>query len=69
MYSVGYVLSSAAHFFKSDDTISLPLPLAMTALADTFIFYYFLCFFDAIYPFLAVKKPTFRLLGLPLFFC
>ena len=69
MYSVGYVLSSAAHFFKSDDTISLPLPLAMTVLADTFIFYYFLCFFDAIYPFPAVKKPTFRLLGLPLFFC
>ena len=69
MYSVGHVLSSATHFFKSDDTIPLPLPLVMTVLADTFIFYYFLCFFDVIYPFLAVKKPKFRLLGLPLFFC
>ena len=44
MHSVGPVLSSAAHFFKSDDTIPLPLPLAMTVLSDTFIFYYFLCF-------------------------
>ena len=44
MYSVGHVLSSAAHFFKSDDIIPQPFPLAMTVLADTFIFYYFLCF-------------------------
>ena len=44
MYSVGRVLSSAAHFFKSDDTIPLSLPLAMIVLADTFIFYHFLCF-------------------------
>ena len=51
MYSVGHVLSSAAHFFKSDDTISLPLPLVMTALADTFIFYYFLCFLMQFIPF------------------
>ena len=69
MYSVGHVLLSAAHFFKSDDTIPLLLPLAMIVLSDTFIFYHFLCFFDAIYSFLAVKKPTFCLLGLPLFFC
>ena len=34
-----------------------------------FYFLSFSLFFDAIYPFLAVKKPTFRLLGLPLFFC
>ena len=51
MYSVGRVLSSAAHFFKSDDTISLILPLAMTALADTFIFYDFLCFLMQFIPF------------------
>ena len=51
MYSVGHVLSSAAHFFKSDDTISLLLPLAMTALADAFIFYYFLCFLMQFIPF------------------
>ena len=51
MYSVGHVLSSAAHFFKSDDTIPLPLPLAMTVLADTFIFYYFLCFLMQFIPF------------------
>ena len=38
MYSVGHVLSSAIHFFKSDDAIPLPLPLAMTVLSDTFIF-------------------------------
>ena len=44
MYSVGHVLSSAAYFFKSDDTIPLLLPLAMTVLSYTFIFYYFLCF-------------------------
>ncbi len=44
MYSVGHVLSLAAHFFKSDDTIPLLLPLAMTALAGTFIFYHFLFF-------------------------
>ena len=51
MYSVGHVLSSAAHFFKSSDTIPLLLPLVMTVLADTFIFYYFLLFsmfFDTI---------------------
>ena len=51
MYSVGYVLSSAAHFFKSSDTISPLLPLAMTVLADTFIFYYFLCFLMQFIPF------------------
>ena len=51
MYSVGYVLSSAAHFFKSDDTIPLLLPLAMAVLADTFIFYYFLCFLMQFIPF------------------
>ena len=51
MYSVGHVLSSATHFFKSDDTISLLLPLAMTVLANTFIFYYFLCFLILFSPF------------------
>ena len=51
MYSVGHVLSSAAHFFKSDDTISLPLPLAMAVLSDTFIFYYFLFFLILFSPF------------------
>ena len=51
MYSVGHVLSSAAHFFKSSDTISLLLPLAMTVLADTFIFYYFLFFLILFSPF------------------
>ena len=51
MYSVGHVLSSAAHFFKSDDTIPLLLPLAMTVLSDTFIFYYFLCFLILFSPF------------------
>ena len=51
MYSVGHVLSSAAYFFKSDDTIPQPLPLAMTALADAFIFYYFLCFLMQFIPF------------------
>ena len=51
MYSVGHVLSSATHFFKSDDTISLPLPLAMTVLSDTFIFYHFLCFLILFSPF------------------
>ena len=51
MYSVGHVLLSAAHFFKSDDIIPLPLPLAMTALADTFIFYHFLCFLILFSPF------------------
>ena len=51
MYSVGYVLSSDTHFFKSDDTISLLLPLAMTVLSDTFIFYYFLCFLMQFIPF------------------
>ena len=36
------------------------------------LYFYFLLFspfFDAIYPFLALKKPAFCLLGLPLFFC
>ena len=51
MYSVGHVLSSAAHFFKSDDTIPLSLPLVMTVLSDTFIFYYFLCFLILFSPF------------------
>ena len=51
MYSVGHLLSSATHFFKSSDTISLLLPLAMTVLADTFIFYYFLCFLILFSPF------------------
>ena len=51
MYSVGHVLSSATHFFKSDDTISLPLLLEMIVLADTFIFYYFLCFLILFSPF------------------
>ena len=51
MYSIGHVLSSAAHFFKSDDIIPLPLPLAMTVLADTFIFYYFFCFLILFSPF------------------
>ena len=69
MYSVGHVLSSAIHFFKSNDIIPLPLPLAMIVLSDTFIFYHFLCFFDTIYSFLAVKEITFGLLGFPLFFC
>ena len=51
MYSVGHVLSSTTHFFKSDDTIPLPLPLAMTVLSNTFIFYYFLCFLMLFSPF------------------
>ena len=51
MYFVGHVLSSAAYFFKSDDTIPLLLPLAMTVLANTFIFYYFLCFLMQFIPF------------------
>ena len=51
MYSVGHVLSSAAHFFKSDDTISLLLLLDMIVLADTFIFYDFLCFLILFSPF------------------
>ena len=51
MYSVGHVLSSAAYFYKSSDTISLPLPLVMTVLFDTFIFYYFLCFLMQFIPF------------------
>ena len=51
MYSVGHVLSSAAHFFKSSDTIPLPLPLAMTVLSDTFIFYHFLYFLMPFSPF------------------
>ena len=51
MYSVGHVLSSATHFFKSDDTIPLPLPLAMAVLSDTFIFYDFLCFLILFSPF------------------
>ena len=51
MYSVGHVLSSAAHFFKSSDTIPMLLPLAMTVLAGTFIFYYFLCFLILFSPF------------------
>ena len=51
MYSVGHVLSSATHFFKSDDTIPLPLPLAMTVLSDTFIFYHFLYFLMQFIPF------------------
>ena len=51
MYSVGHVLSSAAHFFKSNDTIPLLLPLAMTVLSDPFIFYYFLCFLILFSPF------------------
>ena len=51
MYSVGHVLSSAIHFFKSNDTIPLPLPLAMIVLADTFIFYHFLCFLILFSPF------------------
>ena len=51
MYSVGHVLSSAAHFFKSRDTIPLLLPLVMTVLAGTFIFYYFLCFLMQFIPF------------------
>ena len=51
MYSVGHVLSSASHFFKSNDTIPLPLPLAMTVLPHTFIFYPFLCFLMPFSPF------------------
>ena len=51
MYSVGHVLSSATHFFKSIDTIPLLLPLAMTVLSDTFIFYYSLCFLILFSPF------------------
>ena len=51
MYFIGHVLSSATHFFKSDDTISLLLPLAIAVLANTFIFYYFLCFLILFSPF------------------
>ena len=51
MYSVGHVLSSTAHFFKSDNTIPLLLSLVMTVLAGTFIFYYFLCFLMQFTPF------------------
>ena len=51
MYSVGHVLSSAIHFFKSDNAIPPPLPLAMTVLSDTFIFYHFLCFLMQFIPF------------------
>ena len=51
MYSVGHTPSSAIHFFKSNDAILHPLPLAMTVLSDTFIFYYFLCFLMQFIPF------------------
>ena len=51
MYSVGHVLSSAIHFYKSNDTIPPPLLLAMTVLPDTFIFYLFLCFLMLFSPF------------------
>ena len=51
MYSVGHTPSSAIHFFKSNDAILHLIPLAMTVLPHTFIFYFFLCFLMPFSPF------------------